>query len=97
QRFSTYLHAHAADSSIQVGPYALTPTQTMVVFRIFPDENHALEFLDRIRATAPALLKGLATRDYAFYIISRSNFILLNQTKDLNGYVNFFNDNYITQ
>ncbi|SFV33236.1 Tetratricopeptide repeat-containing protein [Thermoflavifilum thermophilum] len=97
QRFSTYLHAHAADSSLQVGPYALTPTQTMVVFRIFPDENHALEFLDQIRASAPALLKGLAISEYAFYIISRSNFILLNQTKDLNGYINFFNDNYITQ
>ena len=97
QRFTTYLHASKSDSGILVGPYALTPTQTMLVFRIFPDENHALEFLDQIRAAAPALLKGLPTNDYAFYIISRSNFIILNQTKDLTGYVQFFNDNYITQ
>ncbi|MCL6524245.1 MAG: tetratricopeptide repeat protein [Thermoflavifilum sp.] len=97
QRFTTYLRGSQADSNILVGPYALTPTITMLIFRTFSNEDRALHFLDQIRAVAPALLQGLPTGSYEFYIISRSNFILLNQTKDLEGYVRFFNDNYITQ
>jgi tetratricopeptide (TPR) repeat protein len=96
-RFTQYLKTHPSDSSILVSPYAITSDETMLVFRLFKNEGDALNFLDQVRADANSVVPGLPANEYAFYIISRDNFIMLNQTKDLQGYIRFFNDNYVTQ
>lgn len=96
-RYGNYLKANPADSNLIVSPYALSANQTMLIFRPFSGEQSALNFLDQVETDAPGVWPQLPANEYSFYIISRTNFILLNQTKDLDGYIRFFNDNYVTQ
>lgn len=88
---------HAADK-IEVGSFVLSPTEIMLVFRLFPDENKALDYFDEIREAAPTdIIPRIRPTEYNMFVISRDNFILLNSTKDLQGYRDFFDKNYITQ
>lgn len=88
---------HAADK-IEVGSFVLSPTEIMLVFRLFPDENKALDYFDEIRTAAPTdIIPRIRPTEYSMFVISRDNFILLNSTKDLQGYREFFDKNYITQ
>lgn len=88
---------HAADK-IEVGSFVLSPTEIMLVFRLFPDENKALDYFDEVRTAAPTdIIPRIRPTDYSMFVISRDNFILLNSTKDLQGYQQFFDKNYITQ
>ncbi|HEU4553148.1 MAG TPA: tetratricopeptide repeat protein [Chitinophaga sp.] len=98
EQFTRYnASKHAADN-IQVGSFVLTPNEIMLVFRLFPDENKALDYFDEIRAAAPvSIIPRIRPTDYTMFIISRDNFILLNSTKDLQGYKEFFDKNYVTQ
>ncbi|TWI81014.1 type IX secretion system periplasmic lipoprotein PorW/SprE [Chitinophaga japonensis] len=97
-KFTRYNAARHAADHIEVGSFVLSPTEVMLVFRLFPDENKALDYFDEIRVEAPAnIIPRIRPTDYSMFVISRDNFILLNSTKDLQGYVEFFDKNYITQ
>ncbi|WP_298740111.1 tetratricopeptide repeat protein [uncultured Chitinophaga sp.] len=98
EQFTRYnASKHAADK-IEVGSFVLSPTEVMLVFRLFPDENKALDYFDEIREAAPTdIIPRIRPTDYSMFVISRDNFILLNSTKDLQGYREFFDKNYITQ
>ncbi|NSL88204.1 hypothetical protein ECE50_015280 [Chitinophaga sp. Mgbs1] len=88
---------HAADK-IEVGSFVLTPSETMLIFRIFANEDKALTYFDEIREEAAlSIIPRIRPADYSLFVISRDNFILLNSTKDLTGYRKFFTDNYVTQ
>lgn len=88
---------HAADK-IEVGSFVLTPNDVMLIFRIFPNEDKALEYFDEIRdAAAASIIPKIRPTEYHFFVISRDNFILLNSTKDLTGYRKFFTETYVTQ
>ncbi|HEY9261494.1 hypothetical protein, partial [Chitinophaga sp.] len=88
---------HAADK-IEVGSFVLTPNDVMLIFRIFPNEDKALEYFDEIRdAAAASIIPRIRPTEYNFFVISRDNFILLNSTKDLTGYRKFFTETYVTQ
>jgi tetratricopeptide (TPR) repeat protein len=88
---------HSADH-IEVGSFVLSSSEVMLVFRLFPDENKALDYFDEIREAAPSdIIPRIRPTDYTMFVISRDNFILLNSTKDLQGYREFFDKNYITQ
>lgn len=97
-QFTRYnANKHAADK-IEVGSFVLTPNDIMLIFRLFPNEDKALEYFDEIRDAASAnIIPRIKPADYSMFVISRDNFILLNSTKDLAGYRKFFTDNYVTQ
>lgn len=87
---------HAADK-IQVANFVLTQQEVMLIFRLFPNEDKALEYYDEIRIDAEKIIPRIRPSDYSMFIISRDNFIQMNSTKDIEGYRKFFNANYITE
>ncbi|QEH40970.1 tetratricopeptide repeat protein [Chitinophaga sp. XS-30] len=97
-QFSKYnAEKHAADK-VETSSFALTPTDIMVIFRLFPSEEIALNYFDEIsKAASTVIIPRIKPTEYKFFIISRDNFILLNNTKDLTGYRKFFDNNYITE
>lgn len=97
-QFSKYNAEKHADKKVETSSFALTPTEIMVIFRLFPTEESALAYFDEIVKTASsAIIPRIKPTEYKFFIISRDNFILLNNTKDINGYRKFFDNNYITE
>lgn len=97
-QFSKYNAEKHADQKVETSSFALTPTEIMVIFRLFPTEESALAYFDEIVKTASsAIIPRIKPTEYKFFIISRDNFILLNNTKDITGYRKFFDNNYITE
>ncbi len=97
-QFSKYNSVKHASQQLQTSMYALTPTEIMVIVRLFPDENKALTYFDEVsRVASETIIPRIRPTDYRLFIISRENFILLNNTKDLEGYRKFFGNNYITE
>lgn len=97
-KFTRYNASKHSSDHIEVGSFVLSPEEVMLVFRLFPDENKALDYFDEIRIAAPSdIIPRIRPTDYTMFVISRDNFILLNSTKDLQGYRDFFDKNYITQ
>lgn len=97
-QFTRYNGVQHPNDKIEVSSFVLTPTDIMLIFRLFPNENAALDYYDEVRNAAPdKIIPRVRETDYKLFVISRDNFILLNTTKDLQGYVKFFIDNYATQ
>lgn len=97
-QFSKYnAEKHVADK-VETSSFVLTPTEIMIIFRLFPSEDKALDYFDEVSKTATSvIIPRIKPTEYKFFIISRENFILLNNTKDIEGYKKFFNTNYITE
>jgi tetratricopeptide (TPR) repeat protein len=96
-QFTKYNAEKHPTEKIQVANFVLTPQEVMLIFRIFPNEDKALDYFDEIRLDAEKIIPRIRPSDYSMFIISRDNFIQMNSTKDLEGYRKFFNDNYVTQ
>lgn len=95
--FTKYNAEKHKKDSIQVATFVLTQQEVMLIFRLFSNEEKALEYYDEIRIAAEKIVPRIRPSDYSMFIISRDNFIQMNSTKDVDGYKKFFNDNYITQ
>lgn len=94
-RFSAYNQKNHLTQGIEVSSYLLGHNQVVLIFRLFPDEVAALKYYQEISARAPeSIITDIPRNYYRFFIISRDNFILLNSTKDYDGYLQFFSRNY---
>lgn len=97
-KFTQYNANMHASEKIEVGSFVLTPSDVMLIFRLFANEDKALDYFDEIRERAPVnIIPRIRPTEYSLFVISRDNFVLLNNTKDLEGYRKFFTDNYVTQ
>ncbi|RAI99430.1 tetratricopeptide repeat protein [Chitinophaga skermanii] len=94
-QFSKYNAEKHVNDKIEASSFVLTPTEVMLIFRLFPNEQSALDYLEEIEKQAPTtIIPRIKPVDYTLFIISRDNFILLNTTKDIEGYKKFFLGNY---
>ena len=94
-QFSKYNAEKHAGEGIEVSSFVLTPTDIMLIFRLFPNEEAALKYWGEVQKEAPkSIIPHINPKDYSIFIISRENFILLNTSKDLQGYKEFFESNY---
>ena len=94
-RFSAYNQQNHRKDRIEVSSYLLGHNQVVLIFRLFPDEVAALKYYQEISQKAPeSIISDIPRNYYRFFIISRDNFILLNSTKDYDGYLEFFSHNY---
>lgn len=94
-KFARYnLTRHAADSGkVEVSAYALTPNKVMLIFRLFSSEKAAMHYFYEIKREAPvSIIPEINPLYYQLFIISKNNFILLNNSKDLDGYLHFFKE-----
>ena len=97
KQFTRYNAEKHGGENIQVANFVLTQQDVMLIFRLFPNEDKALDYFDEIRNEAEKIVPRIRPSDYTLFIISRDNFIQMNSTKDMEGYRKFFNDTYITQ
>lgn len=94
ERFVAYNQKQHAGEGIEVSNYLINQ-QVILIFRLFKNEAQALKYYKEIKQIAATqILTGLPPSYYNLFIISRDNFILLNSTKDLAGYMKFFSENY---
>ncbi|QHS60390.1 type IX secretion system periplasmic lipoprotein PorW/SprE [Chitinophaga agri] len=96
-QFTKYNAEKHGGENIQVANFVLTQQDVMLIFRLFPNEDKALDYYDEVRFEAEKIAPRIRPSDYTMFIISRDNFIQMNSTKDVEGYRKFFNDNYVTQ
>lgn len=92
--FALYNQAHHVKDSIEVSPYVLQKNQVLLIFRLFRDEQAAAAYYREIKAKSAETAPALKPQDYDLFYISRDNFILLNKTKDYEGYRQFFREQY---
>ncbi|MGH2642645.1 MAG: tetratricopeptide repeat protein [Chitinophagaceae bacterium] len=93
--FSIYNQKMHARDSIEVSTYLLANNRVILIFRLFPNELAALKYYHEIKGKAiTTIIPNVSTQDYTLFIISRDNFILLNNSKDYSGYLRFFSENY---
>ncbi|MHB1920978.1 MAG: type IX secretion system periplasmic lipoprotein PorW/SprE [Chitinophagaceae bacterium] len=96
QEFAVYNLRYHLKDQVEVSPFALTPEKVMLIFRLFPDQKSAVNYYQELLKKAPTvIIPDVNIHLYQVFYISRKNFILLNQTKDYNGYANFFQKNYV--
>ncbi|HEX5555275.1 MAG TPA: tetratricopeptide repeat protein [Chitinophagaceae bacterium] len=94
-KFSAYTQQAHPGKGIEVSSYLVGRGQIVLIFRLFADEAAALRYYKEIREKAPTVIIADVPRSaYRFFIISRDNFILLNNTKDYQGYIQFFSRYY---
>lgn len=96
-QFTRYNAEKHKGEGIQVANFVLSQQEVMLIFRLFSNEDKALDYFDEIRIGAEKIIPRIRPSDYSMFIISRDNFIQMNSTKDIEGYRKFFNDNYVTQ
>ncbi len=97
-QFAKYNAEKHAGEQLEASSFVLTPTEIMVIIRLFPSEDKALNYFDEaVRSASTLIVPRIRPTEYKFFIISRENFILLNNTKDIEGYRKFFGNNYITE
>lgn len=94
-RFAAYNGQRHASAGIEVSSYLLGQNRVVLIFRLFPDEAAALGYLREIsRLASSQIIPDIRPSDYRLFLISRDNFILLNNTKDYQGYLEFFAKHY---
>lgn len=64
-----------------------------LLIRKFSDYNEAGEYLNRI-ATDKSVLKTIGEKGYRIFAITPDNLALLKRLKDIDGYIDFFIENY---
>jgi tetratricopeptide (TPR) repeat protein len=94
-RFSAYNQKIHPAEKIEVSSFLLAQNQVILIFRLFSSEAPALLYYQEIKGkSATTIIPDIPASYYHFFIISRDNFILLNNTKDYAGYMQFFTQNF---
>ncbi len=67
--------------------------KAMVLVQDFIDKNHALSYYQRLQKEG--FLDDYSSEEFSIFVITNENFEIFYQTKDLNGYLSFFNNFYL--
>jgi len=80
------INAQYANKNLNVGKLDLSSTSTFIVIKTFSNKDDSLLFYD--------LIKSEQSVKSVIFVISKLNFELLNQTKEVDIYLTFFEANY---
>lgn len=95
EAFANYNQKQHTTDSIEASSYVLAHNQVILIFRLFRNETKAVLYYKEIIQKAPAtIIPDVNKAYYRLFFISRSNFILLNNTQDFKGYLSFFYKHY---
>lgn len=90
QYFATLI---SEDSSLKIGNLILDGKHSMVLISEFLDKQSANEFNTKVEAEKPAE-KINKTGKFSNFVITKDNFNILYQTKELETYLKFYRKNY---
>lgn len=97
EQFSQYNLHRKGSIKIAGSLFVIQENKVLLIFRLFPNESAAIDYYDEIRDQLTSIAPALHPRDYDLFFISRDNFILMNNTKDVEGYLQFFREHYTVE
>jgi tetratricopeptide (TPR) repeat protein len=70
--------------------------QTLVLIKTFTDAEDGLNYYDFVNDSFDEVFDGIDMEGHEFFIISKANYVQLYKSKELDVYVSFFEQNYIS-
>jgi len=93
-KLSDFSQSAMKSEKLTVNASLLDDDRQLIVVGMFPSRAKALEYY-ALYTTDRGKLKGLNDKGYAAFAISPANNALLFKSKDVEGYVTFFTENYL--
>ena len=92
-KVDAYIKTSLQIDNLTLGNLILDPRRSMILVNSFPGKEQASSFYEQFNANN-SLFEEYATIKFYNFVISRENFNVFYQTKDLEAYLTFFNNNY---
>ncbi|MDN5204059.1 methyltransferase [Fulvivirgaceae bacterium BMA10] len=92
-RIDKFVQDYFSGYGLNTANLILTDTKTIVVINQFQDKARALEFYQAFNG-ANSPLKGLNSLNFNNFVITKDNFQIFYQTKDVENYLSFFDKFY---
>ena len=88
KRMEDFINEHYPDQGLQFAQLILTAAKSMIVVNQFNTRSEALTFFNLFNSGSSPL-KGLNTLDFSNFVITKDNFDIFYQTKDVDNYLTF--------
>tara|TARA_R110002012_G_scaffold292055_1_gene486838 strand:+ start:16562 stop:19132 length:2571 start_codon:yes stop_codon:yes gene_type:complete len=92
-KVDTYIKTNLQIQGLTLGNLILDARRSMILVNSFPGKKEAAEFYQNFNSNN-TLFKEYGTIKFYNFVITRENFNVFYQTKDLEAYLTFFNNNY---
>ncbi len=92
-KIETYIKNEMGIEGLTLGNLILDARRSMILVNSFPGKAEAKSFYDKFNSNN-TLFKEYDTIKFYNFVITRENFNVFYQTKDLDAYLTFFNNNY---
>lgn len=92
-KVDNYIKKELGEESLTMGNLILDPRRSMILVNSFKDKKAASDFYERFNSDN-RLFGEYDTVKFYNFVITRENFNVFYQTKDLEAYLTFFNKNY---
>lgn len=93
REFDQFNQENFKDDRLTASSLIFEKEQAMVLVQDFMDKNHALSYYQRLQKEG--FLDPYSSQEFSTFVITNENFEIFYQTKDLNGYLSFFNNFYL--
>ena len=91
--FDQFNQQHFSDARLTASTLIFEKDLAMVLVQEFTNKNEALSYYQRLQQEG--FLDDYSSEDFSTFVITSENFEIFYQTKDLNGYLSFFNNFYL--
>ncbi|MDN5212667.1 tetratricopeptide repeat protein [Fulvivirgaceae bacterium BMA12] len=92
-RIENFINNHFPDKGLNFAQLILTGSKSLIVVNQFETRDDALTFFNLFNGENTPL-KGLNTLDFSNFVITKDNFDIFYQTKDIDNYLSFFEQHY---
>ena len=92
-RVESFINEHFSDKEYKFAQLILTGSKSLIVVNQFGTQAEALTFFNKFNSD-DSPLQGLNTLDFSNFVITKDNFDIFYQTKDIDNYLSFFKEHY---
>ena len=92
-RVEKFIDKYFPEQGLKFAQLILTGSQSLIVVNQFNTQSEALTFFNLFNGDNTPL-KGLNTLDFSNFVITKDNFDIFYQTKDIENYLSFFEKHY---
>lgn len=81
--------------NLRVSSLLLGKEKTLIMIKSFPENTSALEYYANVNKNEAEILTGVNVEGIVFMVIAKSNYIQFYKSKDVDAYLQFFEENYL--
>ena len=93
REFDQFNQKNYPDYRLTASSLIFEKDRAMVLVQDFADKNQALSYYQTLQKEG--FLDDYSSEEFSIFVITNENFEIFYQTKDLNGYLSFFNNFYL--